>query len=88
MTNPPKHNVFGEHPDTKMIMVSQGAMLMARGAAYGAALFFGTLIFVWIVALVGTWLPEQSKQMPDPHNRGAIELPAETPLAVSAPRAA
>ena len=71
--------VFGTAPDRKEILFTQGAIHMARGAAYGAALFFGVLILIWVISLVGSWLPEDSKNMPDPHNRGAIEAPLQGP---------
>jgi hypothetical protein len=42
------------------------AGLMLRGAAFGGAIFFGSLIFVWIFVAIGNLLPEESKQADDP----------------------
>jgi len=42
------------------------AGLMLRGAAFGAALFFGIGIFFWVLWLIGSVLPPESKQAPDP----------------------
>jgi hypothetical protein len=71
-------NILGEVTDAKSALRNQGMWLMLKGAVLGGFIFFGTLIFVWVLYLVGLLLPEQSKQMPDPINRGAIEAPVET----------
>ena len=39
---------------------------MLRGAMYGAAVFFGVLVLIGAIALVGQLLPEESKQAPGP----------------------
>ena len=69
--------ILGEAPDRKATLRNQGIWLMVKGAVIGGFIFFGTLIFVWVLYLIGLLLPEQSKLMPDPINRGAIEAPAE-----------
>lgn len=73
------HPVFRERLGKSEVIATQGAMLMARGAIIGAAIFFGLLIFIWVLTLISSWLPPQSKEMPDPNilQRGALEQPLE-----------
>jgi hypothetical protein len=39
---------------------------MLRGAMYGAVVFFGVLVLIGAISLVGQLLPEESKQAPGP----------------------
>ena len=48
---------------------------MLRGAMYGAAVFFGVLVLIGAIALVGQLLPEESKQAPGPMPFSALGLP-------------
>lgn len=67
---------LGDAPDRQQVLFGQAAFLMAKGAGFGAALFFGIIIMVLLFKLVGTWLPDESREMPDPNilQRGSIEL--------------
>ncbi len=42
------------------------AWLMGKGALYGAVLFFGIGIFIWLLVLLGSILPPESKEAADP----------------------
>jgi len=54
---------------------------MAKGAGYGALIFFGAVFFVFIFVAIGNLLPPESKEAEDPTpNSAAIALPAETRL--------
>ena len=77
MSDESNKTVFGETVTQKEVLLTQGAVLMGRGAAIGGAVFFGALIFVWLLTLVSSWLPPESKEMPDPNilQRGALEAP-------------
>jgi len=69
--------IFGDAPTEREILAQQGASLMVRGAIYGAVVFFGLIIVILLIKLVGSWLPPESKEMPDPNInwRSAIEAP-------------
>ena len=67
--------IFGE-PKQEPSLFREGAMLMAKGAAVGAAIFFGAMFFVFVLIAIGNLLPPESKEAPDP-SFGAIETPAE-----------
>jgi hypothetical protein len=55
---------------------------MLLGAGYAAVGFFGLLLFFWGLAFIGTLLPEESRQTPDPMPRSSIEAPADPTRAV------
>ncbi len=74
--------IFGTELSSRARLFSQCANYMVQGAVWGGAVFFGTLIVVWVLVQVGKILPEDSKNMPDPINRGAIEVPLEEVRAV------
>ena len=42
------------------------AWLMGKGAMFGAVIFFGIGIFIWILTVIGSWLPPESKEAADP----------------------
>ena len=68
-------SIFGERKDPSLFQ--EGAQLMAKGALIGAAIAFIPVVFIWIFVAIGSLLPPESKEAPDP-SLGAIEAPAET----------
>ena len=58
-------------------------MLMLRGAGYAAAVVVTLVLFIWVLALIGRALPEESRQQPDPTPLSWI-APFETTGAASA----
>jgi hypothetical protein len=52
------------------------AYLMGKGAAIGAAIFFGIGIFIWLLVLLGSVLPPESKEAADP-TPWSFVIPAE-----------
>lgn len=48
---------------------------MLRGAGYGAAVVVGFGLILTVIWFVGTFLPEESKQSPDPNTWSSLELP-------------
>ncbi|RDC74128.1 hypothetical protein DLJ49_05555 [Rhodovulum sp. 12E13] len=75
MSDKPTRPIFGERREPSLFQ--EGAMLMAKGAGYGAAVFFGAMAIIFILIAIGATLPPESKEAPDP-SFGAIEAPAET----------
>jgi len=69
-----QRRIFGERKEQSLYQ--EGAALMAKGAGYGAAVFFGVMFFIFILIAIGALLPPESKEAPDP-SLGAIEAPAE-----------
>lgn len=54
-------------PQSAKARISQNVLAqMVRGAGIGALIFFSPLIFVYLVYLLGTLLPEDSKDAADP----------------------
>jgi len=50
---------------------------MAKGAGYGALVFFGIVFFIFIFVAIGSLLPPESKEAEDPTpNSAALEAPA------------
>ena len=66
--------IFGERKEPSLYQ--EGAQLMAKGFAIGAAIAFIPVVFIWIFVAIGSLLPPESKEAPDP-SLGAIEAPAE-----------
>jgi len=66
--------IFGERKQPSLY--AEGAALMAKGAGYGAVVFFGIMFFIFILVAIGGLLPPESKEAPDP-SLGAIEAPLE-----------
>ena len=67
--------------DERSNLRNQVGFLMLKGAGYGAAVFVGILIFMFITGGIGQLLPPESKQMPDPNvmwRDSALHLPVET----------
>lgn len=58
---------------------NQITKLMLKGAGYAAVVFFGTVFFVLAFWVLGLFLPEASKQAPDPS--------LETTMLLAAPAA-
>lgn len=52
------------------------AWLMGKGAMIGAAIFFGIGIFLWVLTLIGSILPPESKEASDPTPWSYV-IPAE-----------
>lgn len=54
--------------DTKHKDIVFGDILMhlGKGAGLGAAIFFGPIIIIYIIYLIGTGLPPESRDTPDP----------------------
>jgi hypothetical protein len=67
-------SILGE--DEVPSLYTQGFRLMMRGAGYGAIIFFGGVFFIFVLVAIGSLLPPESKEAPDP-SLGAIEAPAE-----------
>lgn len=81
-TRDPVRDIFGER-DPRARLRAQGLAYMLTGAGYAAAVFAGALLFIGALVVLGRFLPEESKQAPDPLLRGerpAIEAPLEAPL--------
>lgn len=76
----PARDIFGER-DPRSQLRAQGLAYMLSGAGWAAAVFFGALLLIGLLVLVGQLLPEESKQSPDP-------TPESTMIAVEAPRTA
>ena len=51
--------------------------LMLKGAGYGAVVFFGLWIGIWVLAQLATLLPDERLETPDPVNRSSYELIVE-----------
>lgn len=51
-------------PTYRMFTDAMVRMMIGAGAA--ALLFFGTLILLWFIYFIGTFLPEESKLADDP----------------------
>lgn len=58
------------HPAT--VLRQQGLGLMLRGAGYGALAFFGPVVVIWAIYLIGLLLPEESKLAPDPTPESSV----------------
>jgi Na+-transporting methylmalonyl-CoA/oxaloacetate decarboxylase gamma subunit len=69
-----QRRIFGDRKEPSLYQ--EGATLMAKGAGYGAIVFFGVMFFIFILVAIGALLPPESKEAPDP-SLGAIEAPAE-----------
>jgi len=67
--------IFGERKEPSLFQ--EGAQLMAKGALIGAAIAFIPVVFIWIFVAIGSLLPPESKEAPDP-SLGAVEAPMET----------
>lgn len=52
------------------------AWLMGKGAAMGAAIFVGVGVFIWLLILLGSVLPPDSKEAADPTPWSYV-IPAE-----------
>ncbi len=50
---------------------------MLRGAGYAAAVVVGFGLILTVIWFVGTFLPEESKQSPDPNTWSTLVLPVE-----------
>ena len=53
------------------------AWLMGKGAAIGAAIFVGIGVFIWLLILLGSVLPPESKEAADPTPWSYV-IPVET----------
>jgi len=67
--------IFGERKEPSLFQ--EGAQLMGKGMLLGAAIVFIPVVFIWIWVAIGSLLPPESKEAPDP-SFGAIEAPLET----------
>jgi hypothetical protein len=67
--------IFGDRKEPSLFQ--EGAQLMAKGALIGAAIAFIPVVFIWIFVAIGSLLPPESKEAPDP-SLGALEAPMET----------
>ncbi|PRY93281.1 intrinsic membrane protein PufX [Hasllibacter halocynthiae] len=63
----------------RSVLRQQGMGLMLRGALYGAIAFFGPILFIVGLWLVGQLLPEESKLAPDPTPESSVPWLAEVP---------
>ena len=56
------------------------ATQMGKGAAVAAVVFFGPVVFIYVLYLIGTLLPPESKEAvdPTPDSFGAYELLVDT----------
>ncbi len=68
--------IFGER-NKEPSLFQEGAQLMGKGMLIGAAIVFIPVVFIWIWVAIGSLLPPESKEAPDP-SFGAIEAPLET----------
>ncbi len=50
---------------------------MMTGAGWAALVFFGTMLVIWVIYLLGLLLPEDSRLTPDPMPRSSIEQPLD-----------
>jgi len=50
----------------KDLIRRDAAWHMAKGAAIGAAVFFGPILAIYVLYLVGLLLPVESREVPDP----------------------
>ncbi|KAA9006855.1 RC-LH1 core complex protein PufX [Histidinibacterium aquaticum] len=66
--------------DRRSQLAASVAMLQLKGAGYAAIVVFGIWIGIAVLAWIGTLLPPDSRQTPDPVIRDRVELtlPAET----------
>ena len=71
-------SILGED-DPKHALRNQGLALMMKGALYGVAVFVGILAFVYVIAGIGSLLPEDSKFAPDPTPSSSQVLPLDAP---------
>jgi len=58
-------NLLGDTSQRQRLF-GEALILSLRGAAIGAAIFFGIGIFFWLIAVVGSLLPPESKEALDP----------------------
>lgn len=65
--------IFGEELTARQQLRNQGLIYMLQGAGYGALFFVAILVFMFALVGLSNLLPEASKEMPDPVNRGALE---------------
>ncbi len=49
---------------------------MLQGAGYAALCLLLLLVTIWVIALLGRLLPEQSRQTPDPTPSSSLSVPA------------
>ena len=58
-------------------MFADITMLMLKGGAYGALLFIGVGLFMYVFVLIGKFLPDESKDAGDPTPWSSYEAPAD-----------
>ena len=51
---------------TKARLFADATILSLKGAGFGAMLFVGIGVMIWIIWLIGQVLPPESKERPDP----------------------
>jgi hypothetical protein len=51
---------------------------MLRGGGYAAVVLIGIGLLLWVIYLVGLFLPEDSKNAPPPMPYSQLEAPSET----------
>ncbi|MEM7075857.1 MAG: RC-LH1 core complex protein PufX [Pseudomonadota bacterium] len=76
-------DMFDEN-DPKFRTFSSITLRMLLGAGVAALLFFGTLILLWFIYFVGTFLPPESKEAddPTPDSFSSFERAPETHIVV------
>jgi hypothetical protein len=80
MDQNPSADIFRER-DPRAQLRAQGLTLMLTGAGWAAAIFFGALFFILILAGVGRLLPDAARETPDP-SLGTTSVVIEAPRPV------
>jgi hypothetical protein len=81
MTDEHLTNILDSHEKSRLF--GDITLMMLKGAGYAAVVTVGTLLFVWILWEIGTFLPEEARQAQDPTPWSfQIELPDAAPRPV------
>jgi hypothetical protein len=73
------NDFYEESRQTSLVFWVLGQML--KGAAYAGAFVIAISLVVWAIYLLGLFLPEESRQTPDPMAAYEAPLVADAPVA-------